>query len=71
VLFLLFATASDWPVSLEIRGPRYPRRYETQIIEMRGYRRSRWFFGACWRRGDRCGLGRWASSWPNRPFVPD
>ena len=31
LLIFLFVTASDWPVSLEIRGPRYRRRYESQI----------------------------------------
>jgi hypothetical protein len=35
LLIFLFATASDWPVSLEIRGPQYRRRYKSQILEGR------------------------------------
>jgi hypothetical protein len=34
-LLFLFATASDWPVSPEIRGPRYRRRTKSQILEGR------------------------------------
>jgi len=63
-LLLLHVTASDWPFSLEIRGPRYPRRYETQILEVQGRRRSRWFLAPV---GD-AGIASQLS--PDRPFAP-
>jgi hypothetical protein len=50
---LLFVTASDWPVSLEIRGPRYRRGYESQILE--GREQEAMLF---WRLLAGCGAGR-------------